>query len=668
MKIQKTEGIRNKMKNINQVYRSAIMVIRNLFALMVFAISVQSCNRSVLEQALDKASTNRQELEKVLEHYKNDELKLKAARFLIENMDAHSCLHHDYYDSFYRDIDSLYRNHAGRGTAYYRQSYETLSQKYNRFMFEAEQKNDIECLSADYLIAHIDSAFQMRQSPWVGEYSFEHFCNYVLPYRICEEPISDWVNVYRKEYTKLLESYINEQQNKFQFLGAFNILNRKQYASLHYSSGYMPEFPLSLLPSVKIGDCYIYAKHCVAQMRALGIPSALDFVPQWGNRSMGHAWPVFFSTDDTFFPYGVNEPIGDYFFRCPNEKMPKVFRMTYAKQPEMLPICENDEPKPELFQTPCMQDVTHFYVETSDVNVSLFPNLKSEYVYLATFDNWDWQIVHFAERDGNKALFRKMGRGIVYLPVIYGHQGGLIPAGHPFVLNLDGSVHVLQADCTKKGTVRLVRKYRDSHTLMKYCKEIKGGKFQVANRKDFSDSITIAVIGDVTESRFHTLASSNLGKYRYFRYLATPNSNYNMAEVEVYDESGNRILIEKSFDAIGSDVTKKLFDGDVLTYYASYTAKDASIWAAIEFVTPKCVSKVRFLPRNDDNFIREGETYQLYYWIDGGWKLIEETKGNHEGILYIDNVPTNALLLLHNATRGMEERIFTYENGKQVWW
>lgn len=643
-------------------------MIRILLISIILAVFSQSCHRSALEQALDNAGANRKELEKVLQHYQNDKLKLQAARFLIENMDAHFCLHHEHYDAFYRDIDSLYQTYTDKGAAFYQRAHEELLRKYNYFMFDAERKNDLKCLSADYLIAHIDSAFRMRQSPWVSKYSFEHFCNYVLPYRICEEPLSKWMDVYKKECARCLESYINTQQNKFRFLGALNVLNKKQCVSLHYSSGYMPEFSLSLLPSVKIGDCYQYAKHCVAQMRALGIPSALDFVPQWGNRSMGHAWPVFFSTDDTFFPFGVNEPIGDYFFRCSHERMPKVFRMTYAKQAEMLSIYENDETKPELFQTPCMQDVTHLYVETSDVNVPLFSNLKSKYVYLAVFDNRDWQIVHFAERDGNNALFRKMGRGIVYLPVTYGHQGRLVPAGYPFVLELDGSVRVLQACHTEKETVRLIRKYRDSHALMKYCREIKGGKFQVANRKDFCDSITIATVGDVAESRFHTLASSDLGKYRYFRYLATPNSNCNMAEVEVYDEDGIRILTEQVFDAKDDFTAKKLFDGDVLTYYASYTAKDVPVWAALEFEKPECVSKVRFLPRNDDNFIRENENYQLCYWNGSGWKLVEETKGNHEGILYIENVPTNALLLLHNATRGVEERIFTYENGKQVWW
>ena len=40
-----------------------------------------------LENALDLAGENRNELEKVLAHYQKDSLKFKAASFLIENMD-----------------------------------------------------------------------------------------------------------------------------------------------------------------------------------------------------------------------------------------------------------------------------------------------------------------------------------------------------------------------------------------------------------------------------------------------------------------------------------------------------------------------------------------------------------------------------------------------------
>ena len=49
-------------------------------------------------------------------------------------------------------------------------------------------------------------------------------------------------------------------------------------------------------------------------------------------------------------------------------------------------------------------------------------------------------------------------------------------------------------------------------------------------------------------------------------------------------------------------------------------------------------------------------------WISLGRKLAVDNK------LHYDDVPKGALLWLKNHTQGKEERIFTYEDGKQVWW
>ena len=51
--------------------------------------AIQKTKGVSLEQALSMAGENRSELEKVLEYYKNDSLKLEAARFLIRNMPFH---------------------------------------------------------------------------------------------------------------------------------------------------------------------------------------------------------------------------------------------------------------------------------------------------------------------------------------------------------------------------------------------------------------------------------------------------------------------------------------------------------------------------------------------------------------------------------------------------
>lgn len=63
----------------------------SLFGVISAVLSFTSCvsDPTPLEKALDSAGNNRTELEKVLKHYQNDSLKLRAAEFLIENMPFH---------------------------------------------------------------------------------------------------------------------------------------------------------------------------------------------------------------------------------------------------------------------------------------------------------------------------------------------------------------------------------------------------------------------------------------------------------------------------------------------------------------------------------------------------------------------------------------------------
>jgi len=79
------------------------------------------------------------------------------------------------------------------------------------------------------------------------------------------------------------------------------------------------------------------------------------------------------------------------------------------------------------------------------------------------------------------------------------------------------------------------------------------------------------------------------------------------------------------------------------------------------------LSGFRFLPWNDDNFIKEGEEYELSYW-NRGWVSLGRQIGTDKQYLEYDNAPLNALFWLRNLTKGREERIFTYEDGEQVWW
>ena len=59
--------------------------------------------------------------------------------------------------------------------------------------------------------------------------------------------------------------------------------------------------------------------------------------------------------------------------------------------------------------------------------------------------------------------------------------------------------------------------------------------------------------------------------------------------------------------------------------------------------------------------------YQLLMYDRGKWLslLVTKAKSNQ---LVIEDMPSDGLYLLKDLTKGIEERIFTYENGEQVWW
>ena len=62
-----------------------------------------------LENALRQAGENRSQLEQVLDHYRNDSLKYKAACFLIANMPGHYSYGGEVLDAYYFSVDSLFR-------------------------------------------------------------------------------------------------------------------------------------------------------------------------------------------------------------------------------------------------------------------------------------------------------------------------------------------------------------------------------------------------------------------------------------------------------------------------------------------------------------------------------------------------------------------------------
>ena len=598
--------------------------------------------------------------------------KQKALEFLQGNMDGLYSLKSSNVSNYYKYMNSVFARTDTLTNDQYRDAYRQALQQYPYAPEKCDTMYDRQQVTEEYLRVNIDNAYEMwqRNSRHV---SFETFCNYILPYRIGCEPLSDWRTVYRNEYGDKVSPFLSKQYNYYHVFSIHNMLNQGFNGAVYYPNGPLPEFPLTDLIPVKVGNCESYSARGVAQLRAFGIPATIDFVPQWGNRSMGHSWGVMFVTDTFTLPFGLNESLGSHFDERPEVTMPKVYRMTFRKQDSQKEICEDPDPYiPTVFRNQRYTDVTDTYVETSDVTVTV-PKGKwtdgVKWVYLAVFNNQDWVPVAYAKTNGGKVTFTKMGRDVVYIPFCIDEFGRRHFVSEPFLLERNGSVKYMTADMKLTRDITVTRKYWESETLKKYNKQLEGGEIVLSNTEDFKESVSVAVIGKITENRFHTIPLDYSGKYKYVKYISPKDSYGNIAEIQLYDDGGNLLTPVRSFGGEGAweeHSPKKVFDGNELTSYSRISPDGA--WAAAELSAPMHLSKIRIHPRTDGNAIYAGDKYQLVYWANGKWNLISECVAGQQDKINFDGVPENALLLLHNATRGREERIFTYDNGEVRWW
>lgn len=160
---------------------------------------------SSLELALRMAKGNRTELEKVLYYYQQDatdSLKYKAACFLIENMPYHS-----YTDG--EQLEKYKGYYAWLKDSHGKTPEEVVDSVKKAFgpIEQLDKKYDLLEVDSAYLCNNIEWAFKVwREQPWGKNISFNMFCKYILPYRIGDESLGYWREMYYEKYNQLLDS------------------------------------------------------------------------------------------------------------------------------------------------------------------------------------------------------------------------------------------------------------------------------------------------------------------------------------------------------------------------------------------------------------------------------------------------------------------------------
>lgn len=644
-----------------------ILIFIELSLLLLTGCRMQTVD-SGLEKALSQAGSNREEIFRVIQHYQksNDTLKLKAAFYLLSNMPDKCYPSGKVMDEYYTFMDSIYQIR--------REEYDIPAiyeefQKAAVYLQERPTVNqDLQTLSAAYLIENIEEAFAVWNRSWNRHLSFEEFCEYILPYRIGTEIPETWRSLYRKRFEPLLQS--DTIQTAKEACTAIN--NELIRLPIHIATTSI--LPIDLRPStlanLKFGLCGDYAHLAVYAMRALGIPVGVASVPHWGRGNNGHLFNIVYDNDGTLHDFsGAEQNPDEHLIRFKNE-IPKVYRKTFAKQKSSLAIIHNKEDIPDFFKNPYLEDITRdfSFIEAKDLVIPLLQKVNRQFAYLCVFDPHGWIPVAWGKVQKDEADFKAIGPNIIYHTALY-IDGKIKLVGDPFLLDTLGLIHYYTP---QKATITYVleRKNPKARNLAYLPPLMLGCRFQGADNPKFEHPVTFHTITKEPDFKYITVSSADATPVKYVRYQASDQTWGNMAEVEFYTEGSDIPLKGKVigqyepsiyYPRYGVDV---LFDGDPLTFFHS---QDTLSWGGLELEQPATISKIRYIIRNDDNGIRKGHEYELFYMSDGVWKSIGKQIAKEDDQLLYGEIPKGALYWLRDYTKGHEERIFEIKNNIVIW-
>ena len=649
--------------------KTKIFLILTLIFIFVFI----SCkDKDSVNIALDYASTNRTELIKVLSHYEGDSLKYKAARFLIDNMIHHYSFTSERLRKYYKIIDSI----NVRKTDYDRCLilYDSIREELGHPDGGLMKIEDIKYIKADYLIQNIDHAFRMwKEGYWASHLSFDEFCEYLLPYRVGSENIEEWRHELENKYLETIEWIKSRDDMRNSSYWAALYLNdqlKKRGFHLHEAlPGSSVDLPMTVLRNMQMGSCKDYVRYATYVMRACGIPVGVDFTPQWPFRSPSHYWNILLENRGKNKPFVGGESNPGY----PNKddyKMAKVYRCTFGYQEQSLYAQKGNDTIPQTLDSPFIKDVSDEYMKGVDISLKLKSTGKKKprFAYLSVFDNQYWIAVTWSKFNNGNVLFSCMGKDIVYLPSFYEHNE-MLPATYPLQVKANGTQTFLIPDMENLDTLILKRKFPVFNGVLRYSERLKGGYFEASNSPLFHHSVRSDKIRRVPQMCWDSLSVSIKDAYRYWRYVSPEKSYCNIAEIEFFS-SGKLLNVSNCKILNDGKMASKSqlntpFDRDPLTYYES--SEPSSSWIGIDFGSPVAIEQIKYLPRNDDNNIIAGHLYELFYFGKNGPCSLGQKVATGDVLTY-DSVPSKALYLLKDLTRGKEERIFTYEGGEQIWW
>ena len=606
---------------------------------MTFFITLVSCStpeERMLEQSLDFAGSNRAQLETVLDHYAGDREKLAAAKFLIRNMPRYYSYSGWQLDTIKSKLAYLAKTpNITDMTIVADPSLEHVNTSSLRKVY------DCHVITARYLIDNIDRAFTAwRSRPWNRSLGFDSFCELILPYRIGNEPLSDWRRLYADRYSRMLDSLYHGND----VVEACRIVARllAHDSCKYYSRFSIPHLEATFLFRNRIGECREECDIGTYTMRACGIPVATDSY-HWSPQST-HQWLVVRDTTGIYLQFDIGNITPRRGKRsADNRKKGKVWR--------------------NCFGAPYLKDVTSNYFGHNTTRVAIAGG--TENVFLGLFSPTGWFAIGPGECSGDSVVFHDIEPNMIYAPVV--RRGDSYEAvGHAFML--DGATkrcRAFIADTSRLVTMTLTRKMPlGAKYAARLDRAIVGARIEASADSTFRKCHVVREFTAPLNYHVEHIANRSSARFRYLRFVAPKDVPIELADIAAYADTACRKQLPMRLVTELPPVTmpQNITDGDMLTpFYAPMSVR--SITFDLSRFTP--LAAIDFYPRTDGNFIMPGDTYELLYQ-DGanGWKSLGTHIATGRDIKF--RGPSGALFWLRDLTRGREEQVFIYKHGKQI--
>ena len=432
----------------------------------------------VFSQSKSISKKYNDELSKTIDYFqkKGDKEQYDAAMFLVTNMPIH-----------YAE-DNIWLDKNGTETSFKVTDYKDIEQAtivFNKLKDSIGMISrnvvvkDTDIVKSELLIKNIEIAFKSwKENPWSKNYDFKTFCEYILPYRSLTEPIQDWRPEYQASFEKQ-STGMADPTDPVEL--ASNIINNIK----HFDFVLKRFDPKPLLGATDLlfwreGNCPDLANVAIFAARSLGVATTFDYTPHYAASSNRHYWNTVIDNKGVHVPFNGNQDL-PYVYNAVAKRLGKVFRVTFSEQKGNLTslIPENEIPD-DFLKSKNIIDVTAEYVEVSNINYTFGPQVTSKISYINVFNRGGWRTLDWAKINNKIAVYKDMGRDIVYLPGVV-VSGKMVFEKHPILLDKKGIKTILKPDMLNSFSPTLSREneYKSKYTDHNPFQIIKGEKYRI---------------------------------------------------------------------------------------------------------------------------------------------------------------------------------------------